>query len=77
MDWCDANGVDYIFGFAPTKVLAAQIFSKLDECCVQRAIGQLDTVRRFAGTRYAAKSWTRIRRIVARAGPVEVGSGLL
>ena len=48
------------------RPLAAQIFPKLDECCVQRAVGQLDKVRKFAGTRYAANSWTRSRRVVAR-----------
>ena len=74
MDWCDANGVDYIFGFAPNKVLAAQIFPKLDECCVQRAIGQLEKVRKFTGTRYAAKSWTRTRRIVARIEATKKGA---
>src|ERR1700683_236988 len=32
-------------GLAPNKVLAEQIFPKLDECCVRRAIEQLDNVR--------------------------------
>jgi len=66
MEWCEQNGVRYIFGLAPNKVLAEQIFPKLDECCVRRAIGQLDKVRDFTGTRYAAKSWSRLRRVVAR-----------
>ncbi len=66
MEWCENNGVDYIFGFGPNAVLAAQIFPKLDECNVQRAIGQLDKVRKFAVTRYAAKSWACQRRVVAR-----------
>jgi len=66
MEWCENNDVNYIFGLGPNKVLAAQIFPNLDACCVQRAIGQSDKVRMFAGTTYAAKSWTRARRIVAR-----------
>ena len=66
MDWCEANDTTYIFGFAPNKVLAEQIFPKLDECCVRRALAQADKVRDFATTRYAAKSWTRERRVVAR-----------
>ncbi len=66
MDWCESNDVDYIFGFGPNAVLAAQIFPRLDACNVQRAIGQLDKVRTFAATRYAAKSWLRTRRVVAR-----------
>jgi hypothetical protein len=66
MEWCEQNGVCYIFGLAPNKVLAEQIFPRLDECCVRRAIGQLDKVRDFTTTRYAAKSWSRLRRVVAR-----------
>jgi len=66
MEWSEQNGVNYIFGLGPNKVLAEQIFPKLDECCVRRAIGQLDKVRDFTVTRYAAKSWSSIRRVVAR-----------
>ena len=66
MDWCEQNAVNYIFGFAPNKVLAERIFPKLDECCVRRALAQAEKVRDFALTRYAAKSWTRARRVVAR-----------
>jgi hypothetical protein len=66
MDWCEANDVTYIFGFAPNKVLAQKIFPKLDECCVRRALAQAEKVRDFALTRYAAKSWSRERRVVAR-----------
>ena len=66
MDWCEANDVTYIFGLAPNKVLAEKIFPKLDECCVRRALAQADKARDFAITRYAAKSWTRERRVAAR-----------
>jgi hypothetical protein len=66
MDWCESNGVSYIFGLGPNKVLAEQVFPKLDETCVRRAIGQLDKARDFAVTRYADKSWSRRRRVVAR-----------
>jgi hypothetical protein len=66
MGWCERNDVTYIFGFAPNAVLAEQIFPKLDECCVRRALAQAEKVRDFAITRYAAKSWTRARRVVAR-----------
>jgi Transposase DDE domain group 1 len=66
MEWCEQNDVGYIFGFAPNPVLAGQIFPKLDECCVRRALAQAEKVRDFALTRYAAKSWTRARRVAAR-----------
>src|SRR5271167_4180848 len=66
MDWCEENGVDYIFGLSTNTVLAAQVFAKTDEVCVRRAIGELDVVRDYAETRYGAKSWLHPRRVVAR-----------
>jgi len=66
MDWCERNDVTYIFGLGPNKVLAGQVFPKLDECCVRRALVQAEKVRDFTVTRYAAKSWSRARRVVAR-----------
>jgi hypothetical protein len=74
MEWCENNGVSYIFGLAPNKVLADQLFPERDECCVRRAIGQLDKVRTFAATRYAAKSWNRARRVVARIEATSKGA---
>ena len=57
MEWCEQNGVRYIFGLAPNTVLADQVFPKTDAVCVRRAIGNLDVVRDYVVTRYAAKSW--------------------
>jgi hypothetical protein len=74
MEWCENNDVRYIFGFGPNKVLAEQVFPGVDECCVRRALGQLDKVRNFAATRYAAKSWTRARRVVARIEATKKGA---
>jgi hypothetical protein len=66
MEWCEKNGVRYIFGLSPNAVLAAQVFAKTDAVCVRRATGNLDVVRDYAVTRYAAKSWPHPRRVVAR-----------
>lgn len=66
MDWCDDNGVKFIFGLGPNKTLAKQVFAKLDAVNVRRAVGQLDKVRGFASAHYAAKSWSRPRRVLAR-----------
>jgi hypothetical protein len=66
MDWCEKNGVEYVFGLSKNAVLAAQIFTKTDEVCVRRAIGNLDVVRDYTETLYAAKSWSHPRRVVAR-----------
>jgi hypothetical protein len=74
MEWCENNNVNYIFGLGPNKVLAEHIFPKLDETCVHRAIGQLDKVRGFTITRYAAKSWSCSRRVVARIEVTKKGA---
>ena len=66
MDWCEENGVRYVFGLSPNKVLAAQVLAKTDAVCVRRAVGNLDVVRDYTETVYAAKSWSRPRRVVAR-----------
>ena len=66
MDWCEKNGVRYIFGLSPNAVLAAQVFTKIDDVCVRRARANLDVVRDYAETRYAAKTWSHPRRVVAR-----------
>src|SRR6202522_3774297 len=66
MDWCEKNGVRYIFGLSTNAVLADQVFAKTDAVCVRRATGNLDVVRDYVATRYAAKSWSHPRRVVAR-----------
>lgn len=66
MDWCEANGIDYIFGLAGNDVLHAQIRSVADDLCVRRAEGEQDKRRTWTEVRYAAKSWTKPRRVVAR-----------
>ena len=66
MDWCEKHGVHYIFGLSTNAVLAAQVFAKTDDVCVRRAIANLDVVRDYAEIRYAAKSWSHLRRVVAR-----------
>ena len=74
MDWCDDNGVKYIFGLGPNKTLAKKVFAKLHDVCLQRAVGQQDKVRGFAETRYAAKSWSRPRRVLARLEATKKGA---
>ena len=74
MDWCDGNGVKYIFGLGPNKILAQKVFAKLHDVCVRRAVGQLDKVRGFAAARYGAKSWSRPRRVLARLEATRKGA---
>jgi hypothetical protein len=66
MGWCEDNGVDYIFGFAGNTVLDRLIDAEADDIRTRRAEGKLAVLRGYAETRYAAKSWTRERRVVAR-----------
>jgi hypothetical protein len=73
MDWCEKNGVEYVFGLSKNAVLAAQIFTKTDEVCVRRAIDNLDVVRDYTETLYAAKSWSHPRRVVARVEATRKG----
>lgn len=66
MDWCEANGVDYIFGLAGNDVLHAKVRAIADDLCVRRAEGRDDKRRTWTMFDYAAKSWTKPRCVVAR-----------
>jgi hypothetical protein len=66
MRWCEANSVDYVFGFAGNTVLDRLIEPEAHDIRVRRAEGQLAALRGFTETFYAAKSWVRQRRVVAR-----------
>jgi hypothetical protein len=68
MEWCDSNGVDYIFGLATNAALRADpvITAAADACATKRAIKQYPALRHYAETRYGAKSWNCQRRVVAR-----------
>ena len=68
MDFCEANGIDYVLGLPTNAVLRADlaITKVADACATQRAEEQRPALRLFAETRYAAKSWKHQRRVVAR-----------
>jgi len=66
MSWCEANGVDYIFGLSGNAVLDRLVETAADDIRVRRAEGRHAVLRAYAETRYAAKSWARERRAVAR-----------
>ena len=71
LDWCETQGVDYILGLAPTRTLRRHI-TGLEESTAARfeADPGGGKVRRFKEFFDAAKTWSRVRRIVAR---VEAG----
>jgi len=66
MAWCEANGIDYIFGLAGNDVLHTQSRVVADDLCVRRAETGEEKLRTWTEFRYAAKSWTQPRRVVAR-----------
>jgi len=66
MEWCEQQGVDYVFGFGVNAVLAGIVRDDADALCVERATSRAEKLRSFRKFRYGAKSWTRKRRFVAR-----------
>ena len=66
MAWCEANGVDYIFGLSGNRALHALAYEVVDDLKVRRAEAGADRMRTFAAFTYAARSWGRERRVVAR-----------
>lgn len=75
MDFCEANGVDYVLGLPTNAVLRTDpaIVTVADACATQRAEEQRPALRLFADTRYAAKSWKQKRRVVARTEASTMG----
>jgi hypothetical protein len=66
MAWCEAHGLDYIFGLSGNAVLDRLVEPFADDVRVHRAETQATAVRRYSETRYGAKSWKCERRVVAR-----------
>jgi len=72
LDWCEANRIDYVFGLAPNTTLRRHV-TGLEKSTAARfeTAPTGGKVRRFKEFFDAAKTWSRVRRIVAR---VEAGS---
>jgi hypothetical protein len=66
MEWCENNDVQYVFGLSKNVTLDALVYVKADEVRTRRAKAKLALVRDHTETRYAAKSWSHPRRVVAR-----------
>ncbi len=68
MAWCEVQGIDYIFGLPGNAALRKDpvIAATADACAVFRAKRGLIAHRDHCETRYAAKSWTIARRVIAR-----------
>ena len=72
LDWCEANGLAYILGLAPTRTLKCHV-TGLEASSTARfkADPSAGEVRRFKEFYDAAETWSRVRRIIAR---VEAGA---
>jgi hypothetical protein len=69
LDWCRSNGLDYIFGVAPTTTLRVHI-ETLEAKARFEAAPKDGKLRRFKEFFDGAASWSRVEQIIAR---VEVG----
>jgi hypothetical protein len=66
MAWCEANGLDDIFGLSGNAVLDRLVEPIADDIRVRRAQAQAPVIRRYTEARYGAKSWHCERRVAAR-----------
>jgi hypothetical protein len=66
MAWCEANGVDFLFGLARNERLIAEIATELDRVAAKsRRSGRPE--RRFKSFMWATRrTWSRRRRVVAK-----------
>ena len=74
MVWCEANGVDYVFGLARNERLVGAV---ADDLAVAEAesLAQDGPVRRFADFPWRTlDSWSRARRVVAKAEHLPKGA---
>ena len=73
LDWCRANGIDYILGVAPTSTLRRHVESleASTKARFEATTPQSGKLRRFKEFYDGAQSWSRVERIIAR---VEVGT---
>ena len=75
MAWCEAHAVDFVFGLAKNERLTALIADSLVAAAAESAAtGQ--AARVFAELTYQTReSWSRARRVVAKAEHLAVGDG--
>jgi hypothetical protein len=74
MTWCEARGIDYVFGFAKNERLKAMIEEELEQAKEQYGRTK-EASRVFKDFPYQTReSWTRERRVVAKAEHLDKGS---
>jgi Transposase DDE domain group 1 len=74
MTWCEASGIDYLFGLAKNSRLLNMIAEQSEQARVQYEATKQPT-RVFAELRYETRdSWSRERRVVAKAEHLDKGA---
>jgi Transposase DDE domain group 1 len=74
MAWCEANGVDYVFGLARNERLVGAIAEDL-AAAEAESLAQGGPARRFADFAWRTlDSWSRTRRVVAKAEHLPKGA---
>jgi Transposase DDE domain group 1 len=74
MTWCDASGIDYVFGLAKNPRLLGMITQESEQARLEYEQTK-QSARVFAELRYETrKSWSRERRIVAKAEHLDKGA---
>jgi hypothetical protein len=74
MAWCEANGVDYVFGLARNERLVGAIAPDLAAAAAE-SLAQGGPARRFADFAWRTlDSWSRERRVVAKAEHLPKGA---
>lgn len=66
MEWCEENGIDFVFGLPGNAVLAEAVEDTADDIRTRRALDHKLCLRGFSETRYQAQSWNKQRRACAR-----------
>jgi hypothetical protein len=75
MDWCEGHGVDYVFGMAKNARLLKEIAPELNAAEAESArTGEMARVFKNLRYRTASQTWTRSRRVVAKAEHLKKGS---
>lgn len=74
MAFLERNRVHYVFGLAGNRVLLDRVTARAEDAAVRRAEADADKVRSFHDFRYAARSWTGERRVIARIEATRKGS---
>jgi Transposase DDE domain group 1 len=74
MAWCEAHGVDYVFGLARNARLVSAIADELTAAAAE-SLAKAGPARRFADVFWTTReSWSRERRVVAKAEHLPQGA---